>query len=79
MKCRPGVVADEVAALLQGDAGVAGPGLLLASLVLAPAAEELLFRGFMLPCLAARMSLPGAVRPAHPPQAPCLRMSCRTV
>ena len=39
-----------------------GLALALASVVLAPALEELLFRGFLLPCLAARMPLPAAVR-----------------
>lgn len=54
--------AGELAALVRQPGGGAAPGLLLASLALAPALEELLFRGFLLPCLAARMPLPAAVR-----------------
>ncbi len=50
-----GLRAGELAALVQQPGGGAAPGLLLAS-------EELLFRGFLLPCLAARMPLPAAVR-----------------
>ncbi len=57
-----GLRAGELAALVQQPGGGAAPGLLLASLALAPALEELLFRGFLLPCLAARMPLPAAVR-----------------
>ena len=55
--------AGEVVALLQGQGAGSGLALALASVVLAPALEELLFRGFLLPCLAARMPLPAAVGP----------------
>ncbi|KAK9843713.1 hypothetical protein WJX81_003429 [Elliptochloris bilobata] len=51
----------EVAELIQQQDSGSGLALALASLVLAPAVEELLFRGFLLPCLAARMPLPAAV------------------
>lgn len=56
--------AGEVVTLLQGQGAGPGLALALASVVLAPVLEELLFRGFLLPCLAARMPLPAAVGPS---------------
>lgn len=55
--------AGEAVALLQGQGAGSGLALAFASVVLAPVLEELLFRGFLLPCLAARMPLPAAVGP----------------
>ena len=68
--------AGEVVALLQGQGAGPGLALALASVVLAPALEELLFRGFLLPCMAARMPLPAAVRFLDAPSylCPCLSM-----
>ena len=71
--------AGEVVALLQGQGVGSGLALALASVVLAPVLEELLFRGFLLPCLAAQIPLPAAVGPCSLLDAlsylcPCLPM-----